>query len=231
MAADDGDDYDVTSVDSDVIARLTSNDYRLELPSLKKGVAEWLAPPPIVEEAALDGGGGAAAGAAATGGGGAAAAADPWRGVPEWLRAAQEATAASPEFRHLCRELIWRVDQRGLEASFGALAAAEQAALLEDVYGQMVVDGSAGAFEALVCAQLDGGLSGAVTAQRLAAEANPAAAAAPDPGASLVDVIEGFASNGIVALLRGHQNFQDTFNMVQFERIRREGSARPRDLA
>ena len=29
----------------------------------------------------------------------------------------------------------------------------------------------------------------------------------------------------------GNQNVQDTFNMVQFERIRREGSARPRDLA
>ena len=29
----------------------------------------------------------------------------------------------------------------------------------------------------------------------------------------------------------GNQNVQDTFNMVQCERIRREGSPRPRDLA
>ena len=40
---------------------------------------------------------------------------------------------------------------------------------------------------------------------------------------------------GDVVALRGgqcgNQNVQDTFNMVQFERIRREGSARPRDLA
>ena len=75
--------------------------------------------------------------------------------APAWLARATEETAASAEFRQLCRELLWR-----MPPNFGLMARPEQDALLEAAYGQMVLDGAAaGQFEALVAARYDGARS------------------------------------------------------------------------
>jgi len=129
---------------------------------------------------------------------------------PAWLRAAQDETASSDAFRQLCRELVWRVEHRGDGgAGFGALSPAARDALLEDVYGQMVVDGgSAGQFEALLSAQLDLSLSRAVTAARLEGEQRGGGSA------SVVELIEAEASAGILALLAvPNSNLQLDFNL------------------
>ena len=53
---------------------------------------------------------------------------------PDWLAQATATTAQSPEFRQLCRELLWRVESS--EQDFGGQSSFQKCATLDDAYAK-----------------------------------------------------------------------------------------------
>ena len=110
------------------------------------------------------------------------------RSRPDWLAQATERTAQSPEFRQLCRELLWRVESS--ESDFGSQSSIQRCATLDDAYAKLQRESAvAGQFEAFAAATLDNALAERAALYRL------------DGAESYVDACEREASGAIMGLL------------------------------
>ena len=106
---------------------------------------------------------------------------------PDWLQQATQTTSQSPEFRQLCRELLWRVGE-----GYADQSAIEKCATLDDAYARLQRESAvAGQFEALAASTLDAALADRASFYRL------------DGRESYVDACEREASGAIMGLLDG----------------------------
>lgn len=106
---------------------------------------------------------------------------------PDWLQQATASTSQSPEFRQLCRELLWRVGE-----GYANQSAIEKCATLDDAYARLQRESAvAGQFEALAASTLDAALADRASLYRL------------DGRESYVDACEREASGAIMGLLYG----------------------------